>query len=149
MDNYREILISTILLILKIYGTILAILGAILLILLIFKKYEKAQKFIKLTIVSLICTIIICVIQIFPRLFDLSQNSFVKINNSELIITDTNSVAWSGSVSFGGYSYAVPKNKNEKSVFLIGITYTDISLVKGQTGDIIYAKHSHQIITIE
>lgn len=149
IEAYRETLEYIIEIIIKSYAVILSVnLGALIACILLKNKFNL-KKIRILLIVILICASFSATFVLVPRVVDLQQGNFVTIENGKLTVDETNVLKNSGSIMFYGLADAFSSDGN--SIKLFGINFFELSPnpYEEYYGDIVYAKHSRQLIAIE
>lgn len=144
MDKYREILMYTISTISKIYLVYVAVLVFVL----IFSLIVKTKKLRNTMLGLLMCTLIIYAILIVPRFYDLKNDSFIKVENAKIMLTDMYTV--STNIMFFGHAEIVPFDGRT-----IEVSGTDFIVIPSDELDkecyrnVVYAKYSRQLIAME
>lgn len=144
MEKYREILMYTISIISKIY----LVYVVVLVLALIFSIIIKAKKVRNATLGLLICTVIIYTVLVVPRFYDLQNDSFIKVENAKIKLNDMYTV--STNIMFFGHAEII--QFNGKTIEVSGTDFIEIppsESDKEYYKNVVYAKHSRQLIAIE
>lgn len=144
MESYRDILIYTISAISKIY----LVYTAILVLVLVFSLIIKSKKVRNVMLVLLICTLITYSVLVIPRFYDLHNNSFINIEDATITLDDMYTV--STNIMFFGFASIV--TCDGKTIEVLGTDFFEFpssKLNEQYCGDIVYAKYSRQLISIE
>lgn len=91
-----------------------------------------------------------CCVLTIPRIVDLSKESYVVVENADLMISATNSSFEDGSVMFYGIGYINDSGGN--STLILGLNFFDLSSLDKDSlknGRAVYAKFSGQLIGFE
>lgn len=144
MEKYRDVLTITISVITKTY----LVYAAVLMCVLIFSFIIKKKKLRNTMLVLILCTLIAYAILVVPRFLDLHNDSFVKVENSTLIKDEMTTD--STNIIFYGSAYIV--SSDGKSIQVSGTDFFEVPpyvQYEQYYGDIVYAKYSRQLITME
>ncbi len=147
--KYTEILENIIEIIVKSYAVIISVNLAVLIVTTALKNKFNFKKIRTFLTVVLICACLSASIVLVPRFIDLQQNSFITIENARLSIDETNTLRNSGSIMFYGIADAFYSDGN--SIKIYGVNFFELSPnpYEEYYGDIVYAKHSRQLIAIK
>lgn len=144
MEEYRDILTHTISIITKTYLVYAAVLTLVLVLGLIIKSKKIRNAMLGL----LMCTLITYAILVVPRLYDLHNNSFVKVKNATIMFDEMYTVKTD--MLFFGHANIV--HYDGKTISVSGTDFLEFpayDLYQKYYGDIVYAKYSHQLIAME
>ena len=144
MEKYRDILIYTISAITKTYLVYIAALTCVL----VFSLIMKRKKVRNAMLVFLICTLITYSILVVPRCLDLRDDSFIKVENASITLDDFYRL----STDIGFFGFANIVSSNGKTVEVSGTNFFEwpsADELEQFYGDIVYAKHSRQLISME
>ncbi len=152
MDLYRDTLQHIIEISAKSYVVIILVILCALFFSFVLKNKFNTKK---VSIALIAILILVCLsagVVLVPKLADLKQNSFVTIENSKLVIGETNSTGSGGGAVriSGGYAYAYKSDGS--SIQLVGVNFFELPSSEPNQefyGDIVYAEHSRQLIAIE
>lgn len=150
MEDYREILLYTISIITKTYFVYMLSIVIALILCFIFKNKAKVRKIRNGLLAVLVCVLIAYSVLFIPRYIDLKNDSYIKVEEAALSIDETNTIKNSGSIMFYGYADVFLKDGGSIKVF--GINFFEFPTsdpYEKYYGDIVYAKHSRQIIAVE
>lgn len=151
MDAYREILEHIIYATVKSHIIVASGLVVIAIICFLLKKKFNTKEIVKW---SLIIAAVICLkagVQTIPAVIDLKQNSFVTIEDGRLVPYRSSNHRFNAVAEFNqGEAYAIDKSGNSVGVcgtdFFDALSDKDVQEIYG---DIVYAKHSGQLIAVE
>ncbi len=152
MDLYRDKLQHIIEISAKSYIVIASVILCTLFISFVLKNKFNTKK-VSIALTALL--VLVCLsagVVIGPKLVDLKQNAFVTIENSKLVIGETNRTGSGGGAVriSGGYAYAYKSDGS--SIQVIGVNFFEWPSSEPNQefyGDIVYAEHSRQLIAIE
>lgn len=152
MELYDETLIYTITTITKMYAINLGLVLIAFVVCLLLKKRINIKRPIQILIGIFLCGLVSYLLLIVPRVVDLKNSEYIRVENSTLIVDQFNNNPKGSNVMFFGYAHIMPKNG--RSIRVNGIDFFDLSNIKNidtaiYNYDIIYAKHSHQLIAME
>lgn len=150
MQDYIEFLKSTTITIAKSNALIFSLLLVFLIIVLLFRKKYNVRNIIKAISVLLSAIVIESGFLLIPRVIDIKQESFVIIENANLVVDSTNSTYEDGSIMFYGTAYII--DSQGKSNYVLGLNFFDLSSMdpnKDYYGTAVYAEHSKQLIEFE
>lgn len=151
LEAYRDTLEYIIGVIAKSYAVIILVNLVALIVSIVLKNKFDLKKIRVALSGILICICLSASVVLIPRLIDLNQNAFTKIEDGRLFVGSTNSIGSGGSIMFYGYADAFSADGN--SVRLTGINFFDLPQSpdpnQEYSGNIIYAKYSHQLIAVE
>lgn len=150
MEKYLDILMNTIIIIAKTNLVFLIVLIIGLIISFILKKYFNVKYLQGIIIAGMVVVILGSAFLLIPRIIDYQRQSFIIVENAELIINETNSVFEDGSVMFYGMGSII--DENNKDNLVLGVNFFDLSNYDSNNtykGTIVYAQHSRQLISYQ
>ena len=143
MEEYRDMLIYTISVISKIYLVVAVVIGIIL----VFGLIIKSKKVRNAMLVFLACILITYAILVVPRFYDLHNDSFVKVENASIIPDDF--YTYSTDIMFFGHADIILSDG--ETIEVSGTDFFEFSSIEMEEcyGDVVFAKYSRQLISIE
>ena len=151
MDAYREILKHIIYATVKSHIIVASVLVVIAIICFLLKKKFNTEEIVKWSLIIAAVTCLKAGAQTVPAIIDLKQNSFVIIEDGRLVPYKNSNPRLDLIAKLNqGEAYAI-----DKSGYSVGVcgTYFFDALSDEDTqeiyGDVVYAKHSRQLIAVE